>query len=439
MEFFYLCKSQLCCLSILLYITLSYISQSKRLRSISDKYKLSIQFNALITFTQMALILEIIKLSIVQDVTVVPVVINHIIHYLLYGTYVACSMIYFTYWAFSAESKKFWNKGAIICSIPGVLALIVGIFEIPSIRYIRGNAIYYSLGVPVYIMIGAVYFYFMLSAIAFYKNRVHFQKNELVGLVVSMVSAAAIMIMQMMYPETLMAGGAITIATIGVYLGVENPSVKEVELYHEEMLLGFSSLLDRKDGGTGGHIKRTSIYAELIATELGKMDKYSKKIGIDYLTDLKQAAPMHDIGKISIPDSILQKPGKLTPEEYEVMKTHSAEGASIIIQSFEHIEEHGENSMAYKVALCHHEKWDGTGYPQGLAGDKIPLCARIMAVADVFDAVSSSRCYREAMPLNKCFAIIDNGRAKDFDPEVVDAFFAIKDQIIMVYDSLKEA
>ncbi len=142
---------------------------------------------------------------------------------------------------------------------------------------------------------------------------------------------------------------------------------------------------------------------------------------------------MHDIGKIGISDAILQKPGKLTAEEYEKMKEHSAAGGRIIQETFGHLFDQEYETMAYQVARFHHEKWNGKGYPDGLKGEEIPLCARIMAVADVFGAVSSKRCYRDAMPLDACYDIIRKGRGEDFDPDVVDAFLSDTEQVERIY------
>lgn len=153
----------------------------------------------------------------------------------------------------------------------------------------------------------------------------------------------------------------------------------------------------------------------------------------DYLNNLEQSAPMHDIGKIGIPDAILQKPGRLTEEEFERMKDHPVIGGKIILDTFGHLLNGEYENMAYQVAMYHHEKWNGNGYPEGISGEDIPLCARIMAVADVFDAVSSKRCYREAIPLEKCFQIIIDGRGSDFDPDVVDAFMFNQEKIKEIY------
>lgn len=135
------------------------------------------------------------------------------------------------------------------------------------------------------------------------------------------------------------------------------------------------------------------------------------------------------MGKIAIPDAILQKPGKLTDKEYEIMKTHSQKGAEIIEETFKTMGNDEYGKIAYQVARYHHEKWNGKGYPDGLTHEEIPLCARIMAVADVFDAVSAKRCYRDALPLDTCFGIIEEGSGEDFDPLVAEVFLGMKEEV----------
>ncbi len=169
-------------------------------------------------------------------------------------------------------------------------------------------------------------------------------------------------------------------------------AVKGMSRYHNEMVMGFATLVENKDGSTGGHIKRTSLYVELLAKELLNRGLYKDILTPEYVENLRKAAPMHDIGKIAVPDSILQKPGKLTDEEYEIMKLHSIRGGEIIKETFGNLEDETYTQMAYEVARFHHEKWNGKGYPDSLKRKEIPLCARIMAIADVFDAISQKRC-----------------------------------------------
>lgn len=138
---------------------------------------------------------------------------------------------------------------------------------------------------------------------------------------------------------------------------------------------------------------------------------------------------MHDVGKIAVPDAILQKPGRLTREEFEQMKQHAEKGGEIIRQTFGRMGNEQYMEIACDIARHHHEKWNGRGYPDGLKRKEIPLCARIMAIADVFDAVSENRCYRAALPLEQCFAIIEEGSGQDFDTILAEVFLDIRDKV----------
>lgn len=198
---------------------------------------------------------------------------------------------------------------------------------------------------------------------------------------------------------------------------------------HNEMVMGFATLVENKDGSTGGHIKRTSTYVKLLAEELRNRGIYSEELTDEYLENLYRAAPMHDIGKIAVPDVVLQKPGKLTDEEFEIIKSHTLKGGEIIKETFGHLENEQYTHMAYEVARYHHEKWNGKGYPDGLKRKEIPLCARIMAIADVFDAVSEKRCYRDAMPLDQCFEIIADGSGQAFEPLLAEVFLDIREKV----------
>lgn len=161
---------------------------------------------------------------------------------------------------------------------------------------------------------------------------------------------------------------------------------------------------------------------------------YKEELTGDFIDNLVMAAPMHDIGKIAIPDFILQKPGKLTDEEFRIMKTHAEKGGKIIQETFGQGGETEYEKMAYEVARYHHEKWNGKGYPEGKKRKEIPLCARIMAIADVFDAVSAKRCYRDALPLDQCFRIIEEGSGWDFDPLIAEVFLDMREEVEKIYE-----
>lgn len=199
--------------------------------------------------------------------------------------------------------------------------------------------------------------------------------------------------------------------------------------YHERvsgmqsgMITLMAEIVENRDDNTGGHIRRTAKYVEMIAEELKRRGAYPDILTDVYVRDMIVAAPLHDIGKIHIPDSILNKPGKLTEEEFAIMKTHTTAGRDLLVQAREELGEFSYLNMAIEMAEGHHEWWNGKGYPAGVQGEEIPLCARIMAVADVFDALTSKRCYKNEMPLEKAFAIIREESGTHFDPVAAEAF-----------------
>lgn len=163
--------------------------------------------------------------------------------------------------------------------------------------------------------------------------------------------------------------------------------------------------------------------------QLKKMDYYKDEIDDFYIENISKAAPLHDIGKIRVPDAILQKPGKLTPEEFEEMKRHATEGSIIVRDTIGDIGAPEYIEIINDVVKYHHEKWNGTGYPCNLSGEDIPLAARIMAVADVFDALVSKRCYKDEFSVDKAYEIIHEDSGKHFDPKVVEAFEAIRGDV----------
>jgi len=190
-----------------------------------------------------------------------------------------------------------------------------------------------------------------------------------------------------------------------------------------------SSIARIRDTETGNHISRTQWYVRQLAIQLSTHPKFSAELTEQAIELMFKSAPLHDIGKVGIRDSILLKPGKLSAAEFEVMKTHTTLGREVI----EHAEKQFGNhidflAVAKEIAYSHHERWDGTGYPLGLSGEAIPLCARIMAVADVYDALTSRRVYKEGMSHQEAAALIFQGKGTHFDPDVADAFWAIQDE-----------
>lgn len=201
--------------------------------------------------------------------------------------------------------------------------------------------------------------------------------------------------------------------------------IEQVQKIQEGIIVDFADLVESRDQSTGDHIKNIASYVYATATELKEEGKYADTITDEYIYKLVRSSPLHDIGKIKISDLILNKPGKLTPEEFEIMKTHAAEGARILANSTSMAEGSEYLSEAINIAKYHHERWDGTGYPERLKGEEIPLSARIVAVADVFDALVSKRCYKDAFPIDKAIEIIKEGSGTHFDPAVAEAFIKV--------------
>jgi putative two-component system response regulator len=215
--------------------------------------------------------------------------------------------------------------------------------------------------------------------------------------------------------------------------------MKENELIQDVSIRALARLAEIRDQETGNHILRTSLYVKELARILQNDPRYANFLTDRTITLLTKSAPLHDIGKVGIPDEILRKPGKLNDEEWAVMKTHAQLGAHAI----ELAEKDTETSLdflafAKEIAHWHHEKWDGTGYPDGLKFDEIPLSAKLMAIADVFDALVSKRVYKEAFSYELTRKIIEDGRGTHFDPNLVDAFLANYDRFIKIAEVYRD-
>lgn len=190
-----------------------------------------------------------------------------------------------------------------------------------------------------------------------------------------------------------------------------------------------TSMAETRDSDTGNHIRRTQLYVRELAKNLQDHPRFAGLLDDDQIDMLYKSAPLHDIGKVGIPDRILLKPNKLTPDEFEIMKTHTTRGYQAITQAEQALGRPVEFlAVSKEIALFHHEKWDGSGYPQGLSGDDIPLSARLMAVADVYDALISQRVYKPGMSHDSAVLTIVEGRGSHFDPDLVDALIACKDR-----------
>ncbi|MEI7431761.1 MAG: HD domain-containing phosphohydrolase [Betaproteobacteria bacterium] len=199
--------------------------------------------------------------------------------------------------------------------------------------------------------------------------------------------------------------------------------MRENETIQSISIRALAHLAETRDNETGNHIQRTQDYVRLLATRLADHPRFIETLTPHYIETLTRSAPLHDIGKVGIPDLILLKPGKLTPDEWEIMKTHTVLGSDAIALAENDIDNSVEFlTQAKEIVRWHHERWDGTGYPDGLAGDAIPISARLMAVADVFDALISKRVYKDAFPLATVRQIFADARGSQFDPDITDIF-----------------
>lgn len=208
--------------------------------------------------------------------------------------------------------------------------------------------------------------------------------------------------------------------------------VKEITSAQMAMIFATSKLAESKDPETGAHLDRMRIFCKVLCENLAKTDRLKDVITPDYIECIYATSSLHDIGKVGIPDNVLLKPGKLTSNEWEIMRCHTIIGANTLRAVFE---KHPENSfirMGIEIAESHHEKWDGSGYPYGLKGDAIPLSARILAMADVYDALTSVRCYKDALSHEKSREIIIAGTGTHFDPQVVEAFLDCEAEFIRI-------
>lgn len=225
------------------------------------------------------------------------------------------------------------------------------------------------------------------------------------------------------------------------YLKRENEILEEkviertrhMEELQDVTMVAMGSLAEARDPETGNHIRRTQRYMKQLAIQLKEHPRFSDFLTPQNITALYKSAPLHDIGKVGIADKILLKPGKLTDEEFDEMKNHTIYGRNAITSAMNSIDT-ADNFLVFasEIAYSHQEKWDGSGYPEGLAGEDIPISARLMAVADVYDALISRRVYKPPFPQEKAVAIIQEGKGSHFDPDMVDAFMEVADEFYVI-------
>lgn len=405
----------------------------KRKTGQQDKFRI---FDYLLTLGIINLISDAVTAYTVNHLDTVPGWFNTLAHLIFL---LSIDALIFGMYLYILVTTDGYPKSKIlrrVIFLPFVLNVFLVVVNMGSLEYRIGKTTNYSMGPSAYTCFAMVAVYFIMTLATIIWKWRSIEKNKRASIVLYLLGISVISTYQAIFPEVLLTGLGFTVLILGVYINQEDSSVRELDNYHHEMVMGFATLVEKRDNSTGEHVRRTSQYVELLAKELRDRGYYRSVLTKDYLKNLRMAAPMHDIGKISVPDAILQKSGKLTDEEYATMRDHTVRGGRIIKETFGNLKNDLYMEIAYQVATYHHEKWDGTGYPAGLKGEEIPLSARIMTIADVFDAISEERCYREALSMDTCFEIIEEGKGTAFEPLLVDVFLSIRKEVEKIHGSI---
>lgn len=427
------CRVQIGCFLIVAYIGFIYFRECKKYcKSLNGSI-----FDEIIILSVVCIVFDGITAVTVNNLDVVNPTLNRILHmvFLICIDAVIYMMAGYMLKMTGVQSEKRWKR--LLLHVPYLINVFIVVVNIGSLEFRGGTISNYSMGISAYTCFAMVFFYIIFTLIVLLRKWNAIESDKRVSMLSYLIEIVGVAVIQAIYPEILLTSVAITLLVIGIYLNQEDPALDEISKYHDEMVMSFATLVENKDGSTGGHIKRTTAYVKLLAEELVARGYYKEILTREYIKNLCQSAPMHDIGKIAVPDVILQKPGRLTEEEFEIIKKHTTDGGAIIEETFGNLDNLEYTKMAYQMSKYHHEKWNGKGYPEGLKDLEIPLCARIMAVADVFDAVSEKRCYRDAMEIEQCFAIIEEGRGRDFDPVITEIFLDIRDKVEKIHNENK--
>lgn len=423
-------KLQVGCLIIILYVIVTYVKAADRRHIPCNKL-----YDALMVVTPWAVFFDGLTSWTVNHLDAVPDIVNRMAH-LLFFIFMDLVIIITALYMYDQTiglSKQNRKKNWLLVA-PGVVSLVLIVAGIGQLKYLHGQTTNYSMGFSAYVCFVTLFFYYGIILYLLIARHRFLPKEKKLGTASIIIIVGLILILQIIYPEVLLTSICATILLVGIYVDFENPSIRQLTVYNDSMVEGFATMVENRDDNTGGHIRRTRAYVNLMLHKMRHDKRYEDIVNKDYLVNVSNAAPLHDVGKIATPDRILQKPGKLTDEEYAIMKEHAARGGEIILNTFKDIDNPEFQKIAYEVARFHHEKYNGKGYPDGLSGEQIPLHARVMAIADVFDAVSQKRCYREAMPIDQCFDIIAKGSGTDFDPYLTQMFLDLRAEIEQLMD-----
>ena len=422
-------KLQIGCLVLVIYLELIYIWQTTGKNA---KVSCNPIFDALMMIIPWLIVFDGVTAWTVNHLEIVPVSLNLVLHAVFF---ILLSLFMFVMFLHTLSFIKGFPQKLIfrfLIFLPFIISVILILVFLPELEFIIGKKVNYSMGISVVVCYLVILLYFILIFVFTVRRIKYLEVRKRINVMSFLFISLLILISQIIFPEILISSLVPAFSLIALYINIEDPVLRRMKNYNSEIVTSFATLVESRDSSTGSHVKRTKSYVKILLDEIKTNNLYSSIMTKDFEDKMMNAAPMHDIGKISIPDTILQKPGKLTDEEYSVMKKHSVLGGEIIQKIFKDMDDKEFLNIAYDVTRYHHEKWNGNGYPEGLVGKEIPFSARIMAIADVFDAISAKRCYRDAMPLDKCFAIIKEGKGVDFDPVLTDLFLNAKEEVANV-------
>ena len=428
-------KLQIGCLVLVIYLELIYIWQTTGKNA---KVSCNPIFDALMMIIPCLIVFDGLTAWTVNHLDIVPVSLNlvfHAVFFILLSLFMFVMFLH-TLSFIKGFPKRFFFRILII--LPFIISVILILVFLPELEFIIGKKVNYSMGISVVVCYLVILLYFILIFVFTVRRIKYLEVRKRINVMSFLFISLLILISQVIFPEILISSLVPAFSLIALYINIEDPVLRRMKNYNSEIVTSFATLVESRDSSTGSHVKRTKSYVKILLDEIKTNNLYSSIMTKDFEDKMMNAAPMHDIGKISIPDTILQKPGKLTDEEYSVMKKHSVLGGEIIQEIFKDMDDKEFLNIAYDVTRYHHEKWNGNGYPEGLVGKEIPFSARIMAIADVFDAISAKRCYRDAMPLDKCFAIIKEGKGVDFDPVLTDLFLNAREKVEKVCKESQE-
>lgn len=428
-------KLQIGCLVLVLYLELIYIWQTTGKNA---KVSCNPIFDALMMIVPSLIVFDGLTAWTVNHLEIVPVSLNlvfHAVFFILLSLFMLVMFLHTLSFVKGFPQKLIFR---FLIFLPFIISVILILVFLPELEFIIGRKVNYSMGISVVVCYLVILLYFILIFVFTVRRIKYLEVRKRINVMSFLFISLLILISQIIFPEILISSLVPAFSLIALYINIEDPVLRRMKNYNSEIVTSFATLVESRDSSTGSHVKRTKSYVKILLDEIKTNSLYSSIMTKDFEDKMMNAAPMHDIGKISIPDTILQKPGKLTDEEYSVMKKHSVLGGEIIQEIFKDMDDKEFLNIAYDVTRYHHEKWNGNGYPEGLVGKEIPFSARIMAIADVFDAISAKRCYRDAMPLDKCFAIIKEGKGVDFDPVLTDLFLNAREKVEKVCKESQE-